>query len=44
MISEILGYIQPANLTPMLYAENLYAKSCKVVELYDEATLNKIFI
>lgn len=31
-------------MTPMHYADALYAKSCKVADIYDELTLNDIFI
>lgn len=42
--SKILPYIQLAHMTPVQYANNYSAKSCKVADIYDESTLNNIFI
>lgn len=39
MDSTILCYPQPPNMTYIQYADDLYAKSCKVVEAYEEAKL-----
>lgn len=44
MGSTILRYTQPASMTPMQFADDLYAKSCKVANTYEEATLNDVFI
>lgn len=40
--SIILRYIQPAHMTPIQYDVDLYAKSCKVANLYDTSTVDKI--
>lgn len=36
----ILHYTQPTSMTLKQYADDLYAKSCKVADVYDESTLN----
>lgn len=41
--SKILRYAQPACVTSMQYIGDLYSKSCKVADIYEEATLNDIF-
>lgn len=40
----ILRFSQPTSMTPMQYADDLYAKSSKVADAYEELTLNNIFI
>lgn len=40
----ILRCTQLASMTLMQYADDLYDKSCKVPEVYDEMALNNIFI
>lgn len=35
----ILRYTQSANMTPMQYEDDLYSKSCKVADIYEESTL-----
>lgn len=42
--AAILRYMQLANMTLQRYAEDLISKSCKVADLYDEGTLNDVFI
>lgn len=37
-------YTQPPSLPPTKYADALYARSCKLADVYDEAALNDIFI
>lgn len=44
MDSAIQCYKSPANMNPRHYADDLYAKSCKVANVYDESMLNLIFI
>lgn len=44
MDTAIVRYTQPANLAPMQYVDDLYAKWCKVAKVIDKATLNDIFI
>lgn len=40
----ILRYIQSSNLTPQQYADDLTAKSFKVLYAYDKSTLNDLII
>lgn len=40
----ILRYMQPAHITYKHYADNLYAKSCNMADVYDESTIADIFI
>lgn len=44
MSFEILQYTQPAHMAPMQYTVDLYAKSHKVVDVYDKSASNNIFI
>lgn len=44
MNSSVLRYTQPTSLTPTKYTDDLYAKSRKAAEVYDEHTPNDIFI
>lgn len=44
MDSDISRYIQPAHITPMHNANDLYAEACKVADVYDELTLYHNFI
>lgn len=39
-----LRYTQQNSMSPMQYAEDLCAKSCKLADVYDESTRNDIFI
>lgn len=39
-----LRYVQLSNMAPQQYADDLIAKSCKVVDVYYESTLNDVFI
>lgn len=34
--AAILNYMQPPNMTPQKYADDVIPKSCKVADLYDE--------
>lgn len=34
----------PSGMTPQQYANDLIAKLCKVADVYDESTLNDVFI
>lgn len=43
MDSEMLHCIQPAHMTSLQNAYDLYAKCCKVADVYGESTLNEIF-
>lgn len=43
-VSAVLRCTQPASMFSMLYADDLYANSCKVADIYDETTVNHIFI
>lgn len=40
----ILRYMQPDNTTPHQYVGDLVSKSCKVADVYDEGTLDDVFI
>lgn len=40
----IFHYVQPANMTSQQFSDDLIAKSCKVAGVYDESTLNHVFI
>lgn len=42
--SAVLRYTKPTNMTTRQYPEDLHAKPCKVADVYDESTLNDIFI
>lgn len=42
--SATLRCTQPADMTPIQYANDLYAKLCKVSDVYDKTILNDIFI
>lgn len=42
--SAILHYAQPTSMTAMRYVDDLYAKFCKVADVYDDSTLNVILI
>lgn len=42
--SKIYCHMRPAHMTAMQYANDPYAKSCKIVYVYEESTLNEIFI
>lgn len=33
-----------SNMTPQKYADNLVTKICKVADVYDEKTLNEVFV
>lgn len=44
MNSRILRHTQRANMTPMQFASDLHAKSCKVADIYAESSLKDIFI
>lgn len=44
MDSKILRYSEQAYMTFMRYADDLHGKSCKVANVFDESTLNYIFI
>lgn len=44
MDSAILRYTQLAYLACIQYSDGLYAKSCKVPEVYNKLTLNNIII
>lgn len=44
MDPTILRYTHPSSMTPMRYADGLYAKACKVADFYDEYPSNHIFI
>lgn len=41
---SISRHSQASSTNTMQYAENLYAKSCKVADVYDESTLNGILV
>lgn len=36
--------MRPLSITPQQYADEIAAKSCKVAKVYDESTLNNVFI
>lgn len=42
--AAILRYMLPTNMFPLKYAEDLVAKSCKVTDVYEQETLNDVFI
>lgn len=42
--SAVLHYMQPASMTLQQYAIDLVTNWCKVTELYDKGTMNKISI
>lgn len=42
--SRILRYIQSAHMTPTSYADNLYAKTCRIADVYNESFLNDTYI
>lgn len=44
MGSKILWYIQSTHMTSMQYSDGLYAKSCKVADVYDNYTSNDISV
>lgn len=44
MDSALLRYTQPSNMTLIQYADDLFAKLCKVADVYDESILDDIFI
>lgn len=39
-----MRYSQPSNMTPQKYIDDWIAKPCKVADVYDEGTLNNVFI
>lgn len=44
MGAPIHRFTQRVNMTPMQYTDCMYAESCKVADVYEEATLNDNFI
>lgn len=44
MDSSILWCTEPVHMTPTQYADNLYAKSFKLTDVYYDAKLNNISI
>lgn len=42
--TTFLRYLQQANITPQQYDDDLIANSCKVANVYNEGTLNDLFI
>lgn len=42
-MTQRFGYMQPANMTPQSYADDLVAKSSKVADVFYEETLKDIF-
>lgn len=41
--SAIWRYTKPVSITPMQYADKLYANSCQAADVYNESTLNDLF-
>lgn len=41
---KTLRYIQSAHMTPMHYADDLYANSSKVADVHDKSAFNDIFL
>lgn len=40
----VLRYVQPSNMTRQQYANDLVARSCKAADVFNESTLNVVFI